>query len=103
MVKKTGRPASKASRLFFRNLFSPEAASGGNIAYIKDGDIMKFDIAQRTIDIVGCEGKRMTPEEVSAVFEARKKVMPLKPLGERNGVFKKYTEHARSAMQGAGI
>lgn len=82
---------------------SPEAASGGNIAYIKDGDIMKFDIAQRTIDIVGCEGKRMTPEEVSAVFEARKKVMPLKPLGERNGVFKKYTEHARSAMQGAGI
>ena len=45
----------------------------------------------------------MSPEQVAAVFEQRKKVMQLKSLGVRKGVFKKYTEYARSAMQGAGM
>ena len=82
---------------------SPEAAAGGEIAYIKDGDIICFDIPKRTLNVVGCEGEKMSPEQVAAVFEQRKKVMQLKSLGVRKGVFKKYTEHARSAMQGAGM
>ena len=82
---------------------SPEAAAGGEIAYIKDGDIICFDIPKRTLNVVGCEGEKMSPEQVAAVFEQRKKVMQLKSLGVRKGVFKKYTEYARSAMQGAGM
>ncbi|MCI2056130.1 MAG: dihydroxy-acid dehydratase [Oscillibacter sp.] len=82
---------------------SPEAAVGGEIAYIKDGDLIRFDIPNRCINVVGCEGAEMSVEEVAAVFEERKKTMSLKEQQPRTGVFKKYTDHARSAMQGAGV
>ena len=80
---------------------SPEAAVGGPIAYVESGDIIAYDVYEKTINIVGLCGKPLSPEEVQKGLEERKKTQPLvkKPY---KGVLKRYTDHAESAMKGAG-
>ena len=69
---------------------SPEAASGGNIAIVQDGDIVEIDIPNRTINI------KVSDEEI----EARKaKLEPFKL--EVKGYLKKYAMHVSSADRGA--
>ena len=80
---------------------SPEAAVGGPIAYVETGDIIAYDVYEKTINIVGLCGTPLSPEEVQKRLEERKKTQPLvkKPY---KGVLKRYTDHAESAMKGAG-
>ena len=80
---------------------SPEAALGGPIAYVETGDIIAYDVYEKTINIVGLCGTPLSPEEVQKGLEERKKTQPLvkKPY---KGVLKRYTDHAESAMKGAG-
>ena len=80
---------------------SPEAAVGGPIAYVETGDIIAYDVYEKTINIVGLCGTPFSPEEVQKGLEERKKTQPLvkKPY---KGVLKRYTDHAESAMKGAG-
>jgi len=80
---------------------SPEAAVGGPIAYVETGDIIAYDVYEKTINIVGLCGMPLSPEEVQKGLEERKKTQPLvkKPY---KGVLKRYTDHAESAMKGAG-
>lgn len=80
---------------------SPEAAVGGPIAYVETGDIIAYDVYEKTINIVGLCGTPLSPEEVQKGLEERKKIQPLvkKPY---KGVLKRYTDHAESAMKGAG-
>ena len=81
---------------------SPEAASGGPIAFIRTGDIIRYDIPGRTLDVVGIDGVKKTTEEVAAVFAQRAKEGII-PRPKRKGVLKKYTDNAKSAMKGAGL
>lgn len=80
---------------------SPEAAVGGPIAYVETGDIIAYDVYEKTINIVGLCETPLSPEEVQKGLEERKKTQPLvkKPY---KGVLKRYTDHAESAMKGAG-
>lgn len=80
---------------------SPEAASGGPIAWVRTGDIIEYNIHQRTLNVVGIEGVEVSLEEVASVFKERSKegVIPRPP---RRGLFKRYTTSALSAMKGAG-
>ncbi len=80
---------------------SPEAASGGPIAWVRTGDIIEYNIHKRTLNVVGIDGIEMSLEEVEKVFEERSKdgVIPRPP---RKGLFKRYTTSALSAMKGAG-
>lgn len=80
---------------------SPEAAVGGPIAYVETGDIIAYDVYEKTINIVGLCGTPLSPEEVQKGLEERKKTQPLvkKPY---KGVLKRYIDHAESAMKGAG-
>ena len=80
---------------------SPEAAVGGPIAYVETGDIIAYDVYEKTINIVGLCGTPLSPEEVQKGLEERKKTQLLvkKPY---KGVLKRYTDHAESAMKGAG-
>jgi dihydroxy-acid dehydratase len=78
---------------------SPEAARGGAIAFIEDGDLIEYDVEKRTINVVGIAGTECTPEQVAAVFEKRKE-KGIIPRPARKGLYKRYTEHASSAMQG---
>lgn len=81
---------------------SPEAAVGGPIAFIEEGDLIRYDIEARTLDLVGVSGERISPEEAAAVLAERSKrgIIPRPP---RKGFFRRYTENARSAMEGAGL
>ena len=80
----------------------PEAAVGGPIAFVEDGDIISYDIEERTINVVGIHGKMCTVEEATEVLRERSKA-GVKPAEKRKGFYKRYTENALSAMKGAGL
>lgn len=72
---------------------SPEAVSGGNIAYIKNGDIISIDIPNYSINL------EVSEEEL----EKRRKEMPLKIKKDITGYLKRYSSHVSSADHGAVI
>ena len=81
---------------------SPEAASGGPIAFIEDGDLISYSVKDRTINLTGIHGVPCTLEEADKVLAERAKagILPREP---RKGFYKLYTDHALSAMKGAGL
>lgn len=81
---------------------APEGAEGGPIAYIEDGDIIKMDVAARTLDIVGLQGSPATPAQVQAALAERKqtKVIPVK---ETTPLVRLYRKLARKCTEGAGF
>ena len=80
---------------------SPEASRGGPIALIEDGDLIAIDIPSRSLSVIGCRGKPLSPGAVSALLAQRKKNWKLPDLQHNSGVLKRYTRHAASAMKGA--
>ncbi|MBR5545601.1 MAG: dihydroxy-acid dehydratase [Clostridia bacterium] len=79
---------------------SPEAAEGGPIALVEENDLIKIDIPNRLLAIVGAEGEHKTPEEMNIILAERKKNwQPRAPRYEK-GVLKIYSEHAVSPMKG---
>lgn len=70
---------------------SPEAASGGEIAFIKEGDIISIDIPNHSINL------KISDEEM----EKRKKEIPIKPLEEIKGWLGRYRKLVQSANTGA--
>ena len=48
---------------------SPEAAAGGPIALVEEGDLIELDVPARRLAIVGVQGQPKTPEEMDAVLE----------------------------------
>lgn len=82
---------------------SPEAAAGGPLAYIKTGDIIAYDIAERSLNVVGTEEGEIGAEAMTEILNERKKTWQLKTPPVRKGVLKRYTEQALSAMKGAGF
>jgi len=81
---------------------SPEAAAGGPIAFVEEGDLISYDIAERTLDLTGLHGVPCTPQEAAAALAERAKKGIL-PREKRKGFYKLYTDHALSAMKGAGL
>ncbi len=71
---------------------SPEAAAGGLLAYVVDGDIIEIDIPARTISLY-------LPDDVLA---SRKKTMPIK-LKEAKGVLERYRQLVGSTAKGARL
>ena len=80
---------------------SPEASRGGPIALIEDGDLIEIDIPNRTLSVVGCRGKPISPQEVDARLAERRKKWRPPDLLHTDGVLKRYARHAASAMKGA--
>lgn len=80
----------------------PEAAAGGPIAFVEDGDIIAYNIECRQINVVGIHGELYAPEIIEKILSERAKagILPPEP---RKGFFKRYTENALSAMKGAGL
>ncbi|MEA4941958.1 MAG: dihydroxy-acid dehydratase [Oscillibacter sp.] len=81
---------------------SPEAAAGGPIAFIEEGDLISYSVENRSLNLTGIHGKPCLIEEATAVLKERSKagILPREP---RKGFYKLYTEHAISAMKGAGL
>ena len=69
---------------------SPEAAAGGTIAIIQDGDIIEIDIPNRKLNV------RLSEEEIN---KRKAELKPYKP--NITGYLKKYALHVSSAAEGA--
>ncbi|MEX1307293.1 MAG: dihydroxy-acid dehydratase, partial [Eubacteriales bacterium] len=72
---------------------SPEAASGGLIAYVKDGDIIEVDMHKYTINLKVDE----------AEIEKRKGEIDIRPPKELSGYIRRYAQNVLSADQGAAM
>ena len=80
---------------------SPEAADGGPIALVEEGDLIEIDVMARKLNIIGICGERKTPEEIDAVLAERKKNWVPKERKYKKGVLRLFSEHAASPMKGA--
>lgn len=72
---------------------SPEAVSGGLIAYVKDGDIISINIPEYKIEL------KVSDAEIAE----RKKTMPIKKKENITGYLKRYAMMVSSADKGAII
>lgn len=79
---------------------SPEAAEGGPIALVEEGDLIKIDIPERILEIVGVNGKELPKGEVEKILAERKQAWQPKSAKYTKGVLKIYSEHAVSPMKG---
>lgn len=82
---------------------SPEAAGGGPIALVQEGDIIEIDVDRRRIDIVGAGKKELPPEEIAKILLERKKEWRPKPVKYRKGILRVYAKNAVSPMKGGYI
>ena len=82
---------------------SPEAAEGGPIALIEEGDLIRIDIPARLLEVVGIKGVEMSPEEVNKVLAERKAAWQPKEAKYKRGVLKLFSEKAVSPMKGGYI
>ena len=79
---------------------SPEAAEGGPIALVEEGDLIEIDIPRRVLRIAGIKGEAKSEEEILEVLEQRRKTWQPKPARYQSGVLKIYSEHAVGPMKG---
>jgi len=82
---------SGATHGFMAGHVAPEAAAGGPIAALRDGDIIAFDIAARRLDV----------ELDAAELAARMAAWEPPPLRYASGVLGKYARLVSSASEGA--
>ena len=80
---------------------SPEAAAGGPLAFVRDGDIISYSVKDRTLNLTGIQGEERTLKEIEKVLEERKREGII-PRPKRKGILARYTRDALSAMEGAG-
>lgn len=79
---------------------SPEAADGGPIALVEEGDLIRIDIRGRSLSIIGANGAEKTPEQMEAILAARRAAWSPRPPRYTKGVLRFYTRHAVSPMRG---
>lgn len=80
---------------------SPEAASGGPIALVEEGDIIELDVEARKLNITGVKGVEKTLDEIEEILEERRKHLKEFKSKYTRGLLKFYTQHATSPMKGA--
>lgn len=79
---------------------SPEAAEGGPIALVEEGDLIEISIPDRVLRIAGIHGEKKTGEEIEEVLKTRKENWEKRPSKYEKGVLKLFSEHAVSPMKG---
>ena len=79
---------------------SPEAADGGPIALVEEGDLIELDIDARILRIIGVKGKKRTPEEMEEILRVRKENWKAPKGRYEDGVLHLFSEHAVSPMKG---
>ena len=79
---------------------SPEAADGGPIALVEEGDLIEIDIPNRRLAVVGVGGERMEPDAVEQVLAQRRAAWKPRESKYKHGVLKIFSEHAVSPMKG---
>ena len=80
---------------------SPEAAAGGPIALVEEGDLIELSVEKRLLAIVGVKGERKSPEEMEEILAERRSRWRPRPPRYQNGVLRLFSELAASPMKGA--
>ena len=80
---------------------SPEAATGGPIALVEEGDLIQIDVENRVLAIVGVRGEAKSPAEMDEILAARRAKWQPKEPKYKKGLLKLYSQHAVSPMKGA--
>ena len=80
---------------------SPEAASGGPIALVEEGDLIELSVERRALNVVGVRGERKPPEEMERILAERRAAWRPRALKYRSGALRLFSEHAASPMKGA--
>ena len=80
---------------------SPEAAAGGPIALVEEGDMIELDVFARKLNIIGVKGERKTPEEIDEILAERKKNWKPHARKYKKGVLRLFNDLAASPMKGA--
>lgn len=79
---------------------SPEAAAGGPIALVEEGDLIHIDIPGRELSLVGVKGRELPDAEVERILEERRKAWKPRPPKYTGGALGLYVGHAVSPMKG---
>lgn len=80
---------------------SPEAADGGPIALVEEGDLIEIDVFARKLAIIGVKGEAKTPEEMETILAERRAAWKPRERKYKKGVLRLFSEHATSPMKGA--
>jgi dihydroxy-acid dehydratase len=72
---------------------SPEAAAGGTLALVENGDVIELDVAQRKLEL-------LVPQDILSRRKVRWKA-PAAPL--ERGYWRLYFDHVLQAHQGADL
>lgn len=80
---------------------SPEAAKGGPIALVEEGDIIEINIPERKLNIIGIDRKKCDREEIDQILEQRRRKLAKRENKYKRGAIKLLMEHSVSPMKGA--
>lgn len=80
---------------------SPEAAAGGPIALVEEGDLIYINILERKLEIVGIHGKPCSAKKVDKILAERRKNWKRREQKYKRGVLRMFSEHAVSPIKGA--
>jgi dihydroxy-acid dehydratase len=79
---------------------SPEAAAGGPIALVEEGDLVAVDLDARSLDVVGIAGAEASPEQVARVLAERRARWTPRPPAYSSGLLALYCATASSPSLG---
>jgi len=82
---------------------SPEAAEGGPIALVEEGDLLLIDIPSRRLEIVGINGQQMEPQDIERILDQRKSAWTKPSPRYEHGILSIFARHALSPMKGGGM
>lgn len=82
---------------------SPEAAAGGPIAVIEDGDLIRVNLEKGDLDLVGTKEGNKSVDEAEELLNYRLSRLQSRVPPERKGLLELYTRLAAPADRGAGI
>jgi len=91
---------SGGSRGFSVGHISPEAALGGEIAFVENGDIIRIDLEKRSLDWILPEQEK---EERRKMFDPAKGLAKARRVSGRTGYLGRYARFVQSANKGAAF
>jgi D-3-phosphoglycerate dehydrogenase len=82
---------------------SPEAADGGPIALVEDGDLIEINIPERKLAMVGIHGRRAADDEIARVLAERRAHWTAMPSRHHAGILGLYSRVATEAARGGEL
>ena len=68
---------------------------------MEEDDLIRLDVKERVLAIVGVKGEEKTPNEMEAILAERRAKWQPRPAKYRKGVLRLFSELAASPMKGA--